>query len=322
MSSIKKVLSIDIGYGHTKCVFGTSDGTIIKKFKFQSMIGVTKKNPNLEDTRIFDYKEHSYYVGENATALPSENKIDIKEYKALEYYAPLLLHHALNQIDDTPDIVVAGLSVAQINSSGHFKEAIQKFTIDETEYLFDTVYILPQGAGSKLTIDKYGVNFPKEQDEFLGQSNYVGCDIGFNTLDMFLVKDGKTSPALFEGIEKEGVMKIATLLAKKVLELHGRTIGLHEAEQILSSGVYKLRGTKHDFRAYNEEIKKEYLKDLLKLIEVKYGKIIDQMDFISVTGGGAALFKADTKDGFIRIPKNNFEYFNSIGQYLFGCNKA
>ena len=319
---MKTILSIDIGYGHTKVVFGTLDGSIIKKFKFQSAIGVTKKNPNVPDTRIYDYKEHSYYVGDNATALPSENRIDIKEYKSLEYYAPLLLHHALKQIDKLPDIVVAGLSVAQINSSGHFKDAIQNYTIDDKNYTFDTVYILPQGAGSKLTIDKYGVNFPKEQDEFLGQSNYVGVDIGFNTLDMFLVKDGKTSPALFEGIEREGVMKIATLLAKKVLELHGRTIGLHEAEQILSSGVYKLRGTKHNFKEYNEEVKKEYLKDLLKLIEVKYGKIIDQMDFISVTGGGAALFKTNTKDGFIRIPKANFEYFNSIGQFLFGCNKA
>jgi len=319
---MKKILSIDIGYGHCKIVYGTSDGTIIKKFKFQSAIGVTKKNPNVPDTRIYDYKGHSYYVGENATALPSENRIDIKEYKALEYYTPLLLHHALKQIDSHPDIIVAGLSVSQINSSGHFKEAIQKYTIDNKEYTIDEVFIIPQGAGSKLTIDKYGVNFPKEQDEFLGQTNYVGVDIGFNTLDMFLVKDGKTSPALFEGIEKEGVMKIATLLAKKVHELHGRTIGLHEAEQILSTGVYKLRGQKHDFKEYNEEIKKEYLKDLLKLIETKYGKIIDQMDFISVTGGGAALFKSDTKDGFIRVPKDNFEYFNSIGQFLFGCKKA
>ena len=220
-----------------------------------------------------------------------------------------------------PDVIVAGLSKAQINNSGHFKEAIQKFTVNETEYVFDEVYILPQGAGAKIAVDKYGNHFPKEQDEFLGKTTYVGCDIGFNTLDMFMVSDGKTSPALFEGIEKEGVMKIATLVAQKVFELHSRKIGLHEAKQIIDTGVYKLRGQSHDFKEYIDEVKKQYLKELLQLIEVKYGKILDKCDFISVTGGGSALFKS-TDDGFIRVPRSHHEYMNSIGQYLWGCNKV
>ena len=71
-----------------------------------------------------------------------------------------------------------------------------------------------------LTVDKYGSNFPQEQTEFMGNTTYVGIDCGFNTLDLYLVTDGKTSPNLFEGIEKEGVMKIATEVAKKVNELH------------------------------------------------------------------------------------------------------
>ena len=116
-------------------------------------------------------------------------------------------------------------------------------------------------------------------------------------------------------------MKIATLIAKKVLELHGRKIGLHEAKEIIDTGVYKLRGQKHDFKQYVDEVKKEYLKDLLKLVESKYGNILDKMDFISVTGGGSAMFKS-TDDGFIRIPTSNHEYYNAIGQYLFGINKS
>ena len=274
----------------------------------------------MSDTRIVDYKEHSYYVGDNASHLPSDNRVDITDYKNLEYYAPLLIQHALKELPGLPDVIVAGLSKAQITNSGHFKEVIEKFNVDGTDYVFENVFILPQGAGAKITIDKYGTHFPKEQDEFLGKTTYVGADVGFNTLDMFLVTDGKTSPNLFEGIEKEGVMKIAALVAKRVFDMHARKIGLHEAKQIIDTNVYKLRGQSHDFTEYLQEIKKEYLKGLLQLIEVKYGKVLDQCNFVFVCGGGGALFKS-TDDGFIRVPKSHHEYMNSIGQFIWGCNK-
>jgi len=317
---MKKILGIDGGFGDCKITLGLEDGTIIKQFKFPSSIGVTKRNEHVTDTRIYDYKEHSYYVGENALHLPSENLIDITDYKNLEYYMPLFLYHALNQINETPDVIVTGLSKAQIHNSGYFQQALKDFEVNNTKFEFNEVYVLPQGAGSKITIDKYGNHFPKEQDEFLGATTFVGCDVGFNTLDMFLVTDGKTSPNLFEGIEKEGVMKIATLVAKKVKELHNRTIGLHEAKEIIDTGVYKLRGQSYSFKEYIDEIKKDYLKNLLQLIETKYGNILDKCDFISVSGGGSAIFKS-TQDGFIRIPESHHEYYNSIGFYLFGLTK-
>lgn len=253
--------------------------------------------------------------------LPSENIIDIVEYDNLEYYAPLFLYHAIKQIGDTPDVIATGLSKAQIENSGHFKEALQEFEVNGEKFLFDKLFVLPQGAGSKIAIDKYGTHFPKEQDEFLGTTTFVGCDIGMQTLDMFMVSNGKTSPNLFEGIEKEGVMKIATKVAVKVKELHGRAITLHEAKEIIDTGVYSLRGQKHPFKEYVDEVKKNYLKDLLGLIEVKYGNILDKCNFIFVSGGGSAIFKS-TEDGFIRIPKDAHEYYNSIGFYLFGLTKA
>ena len=247
--------------------------------------------------------------------------IDITEYKNLEFYAPLFLYHALQLIGEVPDIIVTGLSKAQLEYSGNFKEGLQEFVVGTEEFKFEEIYVLPQGAGSKLCIDKYGSNFPNPQEQFMGDITFVGVDIGFNTIDTFLVTDGKTSPALFEGIEREGIMKIATQVAKKVKETHGRQIILHEAKEIIDTGIYKLRGEKHDFKEIVDEVKKTYLKDLLKLIETKYGKILDKCDFISLSGGGSTVFKS-TDDGFIRTPKTKHEYFNSIGFYLFSLTKA
>ena len=317
---MKTILGLDIGYGFNKICLGTSDGNITKMFKFPSVIGVTKRNEFIQDTRVFDFKEYSYYVGEDALRLPSENIIDITEYKNLEFYAPLFLAKALSMLEVIPDIIVSGLSKAQIQNSGHFKAALQDFTVNGIRSTFDDVYILPQGAGSKLCIDKYGNNFPHKQQEFLGTTTFVGCDVGMNTLDLFCVTDGKTSPSLFEGIEREGVMKIATLIAQKVQEIHGRGITLHEAQEILDSGIYKLRGKKHDFSDYIDEVKQGYLKSLLALIETKYGKILDKCDFLSLTGGGSTIFQT-TDDGFIRVPKTKHSYYNCIGFFLFALTK-
>ena len=306
--------------GDNKIVLMTETGEILKIFKFPSMVGITKKNEFINDNRIYEFKGHCYYVGENAQTLPSENLIDITEYKNLEFFAPLFLYHTLKIIEVKPDIIITGLSKAQIQNSGYFKEALQEFTVNSETFKFEEIYVLPQGAGSKLTIDKYGTNFPQLQTEFLGNATYVSCDIGMNTLDIFMVTDGKTSPTLFEGIEKEGVMKIATEVAKKVKEVHGRQITLQEAKEILGSGVYKLRNIEHDMKDFVSDIKKQYLKDLLHLIETKYGKILDKCNYIFLSGGGSTFFKT-TEDGFIRVPKTKVEFYNSIGFGLFGLTK-
>lgn len=315
-----KILGYDSGYGDQKIVYSV-DGIIQKMFKFPSVLGITKKNENVPDDRIYKFRDSYYYVGNDASHIQSDNLISIADYKTLEFYAPLMLHHMIKQIGDTPDIIVAGLSISQINNSGYFKEALMKYSVNDVEYTHDNVFILPQGAGIKLTIDKYGHNYPVKQQEDLSQATYIIADIGMNTLDLLMVTKGKTSPNLFEGIEKEGITKIATLVAKKIKELHGRSVTLHEAKEVIDTGFYKLRGKTHPFREYVDAVKKEYLKDLLTLIESKYGKVIDKCDFLSLNGGGSAIFKS-TEDGFIKIPKEKQEYGNAIGYSLFGETKA
>ena len=314
-----KILGIDIGYGSVKVICGNDTGEPMQKFKFDSIIGITKANEYIKDNKIYNYKEHNYYVGEDAKALPSENIIDITEYKNLEYYAPLFVTHAMRLLGFKPDVIVTGLSKAQIQFSGHFKEALTKFTVNDVTYEFNNIYVIPQGAGSKLCSDKYGCDFPNIQTEFTGKTSFVGVDCGFNTLDLYRVIDGKTSASVFEGIEHEGVMKIAAKVASLIKEKHNRVISLHEAKEVLDTYVYKLRGQIYDYTNEVREIKKNYIKELLELIESKYGKILDKCDYIFISGGGSAFFNSGTYAGNkILVPKSNFEYYNAIGQFMFG----
>ena len=318
-----KILGIDIGYGAVKVVYGAENGEPVKKFKFTSTIGITKTNEYIKDPKIYNYKEHSYYVGEDAMALPSENLIDITEYKNLEYYAPLFLAHAIKLIGEMPEVIVSGLSKAQIQNSGYFNDTIKEFAVNDTHYKFNTVYIIPQGAGSKLCSDKYGIDFPNIQTEFVGKTSFVGVDIGMNTLDLYRVIDGKTSASVFEGIEHEGVMKVASKVALLINEKHQRKISLHEAIEILDTNTYKLRGDKYDYTNEIRDIKKEYIKELFELIEEKYGAILDKCDYIFFSGGGSSFFNSGTYCGNkLLVPKTNFEYYNAIGQFMFGQERV
>ncbi len=314
-----KVLGIDIGYGDTKVVFCEETGEPLKKFKFPSVVGITQKSEYIKDPKIYDFKDHSYYVGEDALALPSKNLIDITEYKNLEYYAPLFVAHAIKIIGETPDVIVTGLSKAQILNSGYFKDAVSKFTVNSNTYEFKNAFVIPQGAGSKLCIDKYGTNFPTLQTEFVGKTSYVGVDIGFNTLDLYRVIDGKTSASVFEGIEHEGLMKIASRVAAIINEKHNRKIGLHEAKEIITSGTYKLRGQVFNYKDTITDIKRTYIKELLELVESRYGNILDKCDYIFLSGGGSAIFvSGNYMNNTILVPKSNHEYYNAIGQAMFG----
>ena len=68
-------------------------------------------------------------------------------------------------------------------------------------------------------------------------------------------------------------------------------------------------------------MKKVYLQELLDLMESKYGSVLDKCDFISLSGGGSTIFKS-SDDGFIKVPKSNHCYYNSIGFGLFGLSKC
>lgn len=322
---MSKILGLDIGYGDVKVVVG-DENQITHHFKFTSAIARSQKVSSIRDARIIEVQFENgemdnVYVGEDALALSSEHIIDIKDYNLLEAYAPAFIFKTLQMLEmqaEEFDAIVCGLSVAQLGMSGYFKERIRKFTVNGKSHEFKNAFLLPQGAGSKLAFDKYGDHFP-EMRTTNPVATFVGVDMGFNTLDLFSVTNGKTSPNLFEGIEDAGVTKIARNLQAKVQETYGKEITIREAKEILDSGFYKLRGQRYDMQSAIKEVCAEYSKEILELIESKYGKILDKCDFICLLGGGAKILQID--DPFFRVVKNKSEFYNAIGFYLYGVNQ-
>lgn len=320
-----KSLGLDIGYGDVKVVIG--DGNQITHiFKYSSAIARAQKVSSIRDPRILEIALPSgdidqVYVGLDALSLPSNMIIDISDYQMLEAYAPAFIAKALETAEVSAgeiDVMVCGLSVAQLGMSGYFKERIKQFTVSGKEYKFDKIFLLPQGAGSKLAFDMFGDHYPQPRTTSTNET-YIGADCGFCTLDMFYVTDGKTSPNLFEGIENAGVTRIAQDIQTAIKDKFGKDITLREAKEILDSGHYKLRGVVHDMDEVIKEVCKQYSQYLLGLIEERYGNIIDKCDFVCLLGGGVNVLRLD--DPFFRVVKNKSEFYNALGFYLYGVRQ-
>ena len=320
-----KVLGLDIGYGDVKVVIG-DENQISHLFKFSSAIARAQKVSSIRDPRIIEITLPSgeldnVYVGPDALNLPSNQIIDIRDYQLLEAYAPAFIAKALEIAEvrnDEIDMMVCGLSVAQLNMSGYFKERIKQFTVNGTNYKFEKIFLLPQGAGSKLAFDKFGDHYPQPRTTSTNET-YIGADCGFCTLDMFYVTGGKTSPNLFEGIENAGVTRIAHDIQTAIKDKFGKDITLREAKEILDSGFYKLRCVTHDMDEAIKEVCKLYSQYLLELIEERYGNIIDKCDFVCLLGGGVNVLRLD--DPFFRVVKNKSEFYNALGFYLYGVRQ-
>lgn len=313
--------AIEIGYSDTKVTVGDSSGKINKLFKFPSLIGEVKVNGELSeyvtDPKAAYFKGKTYYIGEDAMKLDSSALIDIVDYENLEYFAPIFVHHAIKLAGLTPSIIAIGLSISQVKQSGYFEDAVSKFTVNETNYEFDNIVVFPQGLACKLTVDKYGVNFPNKDSQF--HQNYLGLDIGFNTLDIFRVIDGVSSTQKLEGIEGEGFIKIAKLVQEGIKKQFNTEYSLKEVNEIISDGFFMVKGSSTDVSTIISSAMNDYISNLETLIEDRFDGILKSRHISNMIlfGGGVSLFRKYNKlDNFIIAPKDRYEYYNSIGLFL------
>lgn len=312
-------LGLDPGYGDLKITYGDNAGNIKELYKFNSILGRIDLSELIQDDRARHFDGHDYYIGPLALNLETDRIIDIIDYKNLEYFTPLFIEEVISQLVDkgyeVPTIIVCGLSIAHIQHSAYYKEAIVKHLTGRLGYTLE-VKIIPQGIGGKIAFDKYGIDFPHPSRTFSDYQNYVGIDIGFNTLDIFQVIEGKTTSNNIKGIENEGVIKVAKLLLDYIEEQYNTTFSIKECKAILDSGRFKVRGVEHVIQTKLEAIKKGYISQVQGLVEQEFGKVLDKTDKMRLFGGGSYMFQS-VEDPFIEVPKTRAEYYNSIGNYLY-----
>lgn len=319
-----KVLAIDVGYGYCKVCYENSQG--IRRYeKFISAVGKVGSSAVVQDSNAFEFNGQSYYLFDNALKLPNNQLLDLTTYEGLKEISPIIISYILKKFDLKVDRIVLGLSVAMIEHSGDYLDYISTNLAMPKE----TFLLVPQGIGSKLAYDMYNLN-PEDSTQYsnIRAKNYLGVDIGNNTIDVFQCIGGMVSGQTVKGFKGEGVCKVSFNLIDAIRRDTGIEITLQHSKSILETGVFNYRGVSYNYRDKIDVFIKQYLTEMISLLEKNFKEVIDNMDHIIFIGGGAALLKKYMtsvskvvekyyKGDFIIIPELA-EFYNCIGYYLLG----
>ncbi|RAX56412.1 hypothetical protein CCZ01_09580 [Helicobacter monodelphidis] len=311
-----KKLGLDVGFGHTKYAFFNDKQEMVLG-KIPSVIAFANvENTEVdEDDQLVKFERQNFYVGDFALKQNTKDIIELTEYSELRKYSPLLLLEAAQfshiNLDEFP-IINSALSPAHKSYISDYRERLSSFESNGKHYKFD-VSILPQGVGAVKALEY----FAQEKQENMPK-DYLVIDIGFNTIDIIFVYDGKIQKRRINekhSFKQKGVMTIATMMIKKIETDYKRAITLKEALRVILSGKYTLRGNEYDLSQDIQQFKKLYTDDIMQLLETYYSNELDKMDEIHFVGGGG-YFIDENYTNHIKKHKNS-EYFNVIGNLLY-----
>lgn len=318
------VLAVDLGFGSTKMAFKNPSGQLDYR-KFTSAIGQLEGTSLIKDENAFSFDGKDYYMFDTALKMPSEKLLNLMSYEGLRDASPIILRHLMKKFDLEPELLVLGLSLTMMDYSADYKEYIARLL----NISKDKIKLVPQGIGGKVAYDMYMLDPLANQSEAVTSrsTNYIGIDIGFNTVDFFQVINGQVYNGLVEGIAGAGISKVSNRLVEEIGK-QGIIIDIQESKAIITEGVQIYRSNRIDRTDLVKTLVLEYIVDLLSTIETKYGATLNKMDNAFFLGGGAAilskyapLLEAEINHhfpvGYIMIPKLA-EYYNVLGYFGIG----
>lgn len=313
-------LSIDVGFSSVKFAYSTPEG-ILRVGKIVSAIAKFPSN-EFNNSDCIEYGGNYYLVGELAVKSPTESLIQLNTYEDLRDIYPVIIKYiteSLSASNITYDKLVVGLSIAHLSKAEDLIDWISR----ECNMDKGTIFIYPQGVSSKYTIYKHGMNLDNESNQ--GQfKNYIGVDIGFNTVDVYNVINNQCSISSTYGFKDSGIVYICNQVSEE-LRKGGINLGIQDLKEYIETGSFQYRGKKIEIRNLVDKLMVPYTINLIRAIEGKSKSAIDKSDRIILTGGGANLisrimgsdeFRSELEklygSDFIIIPRRP-ELYNVIG---------
>lgn len=301
----ESMLSIDGGFGDIKAYWRSRLGER-KQIKFSSIVAEAPLEafdmPLLEGKR--------YFMGEEALMRDSKDIVEITSYEKLKQFMPLFIYKVMEILGikaEDIDYLVTGLSLAQVDLAKDFVKRISKFKINSEVYNFENkITLLPQGVGAKYAIDEYFTEVPKA---------YLIIDIGFLTIDVVDVINGKVRPENVKGYSNEGVIKIARKLQDYILDTYNELISLKEVKELLETKELVLEGQRFDLSDYIKEISKTYTEQTIKMFKSRYDREFKKYLKIYFVGGGAYFIDKSISNIIEVVPEP--EYYNALGNIFY-----
>jgi len=313
------IISLDPGFGDCKVALFTDISQKPEYFKHINVVAHLGKDQSTDvNADVVELDGEFYMIGLPASQATASQVMPINDYESLKKVTPLILKRYLQQYDDITTIVVS-LSLAFQKFAGDYKDFLIKTLGLDGKSLF----LVPQGVGCKIALDKVGFNI--EDPSFkIPCKNYLGVDIGFNTIDVIKVIDGVLIKKNIQGYSDMGVTQILGLLREDLKDM-GCKEELSDAKikVFLSQGSAVVRGVQYDLRTKITQRVKEYVEVIHEFLEKNYSEDLNSIDFLVLFGGGANLVGNNKEvwekyysPQFVKIPVTP-EFYNAIGGLYF-----
>lgn len=297
----EQMIAIDLGYGDVKVAYMLN--AKIHEFKFPTAIVRAREN-HLElgdagEDNTFLYNGRRYKVGTDALHEAKHTR----DFDFLVEFGALLIFVAIKQAGfnlKEPIKIATGLSILDWGSYDKFVKSLNVIFVDNIKINIAKMAIFAQGQGIYKDAGAVGEKISV-------------VDIGYNTLDYLVFKNGRPSPHDSDATVM-GVHNMTERVRSNLTRCHPRTKFSEQfAKECFINGGYSLAGEKYDLTDFVDMEKEEYSKDLISMLQRDYASSYNFADQVVFSGGGAYHLDRDS------LPKNAifspepFEYSNVRG---------
>ncbi|BAI80199.1 conserved hypothetical protein [Deferribacter desulfuricans SSM1] len=248
---MRKVISIDIGFGSTKVAF--NEGSGLRLEKFPTAIAPIPSSNHFNDN-FYQEDKHFYFEGQLYTVgdAAKADAIVTTSYEFLHKYSPLILYYIIEKfnIDYSNAVFALGLPLSYYTNDkiNEMSNRLKSFTVNDVEISID-VKILVQGVGC--LFDYLSTNQSNVK-------NGIVVDIGYNTIEFIVIQNGKVKKADSRGLVKKGMNMLIVKLQQEIQSKYALELTEHEAVSALEDESINLYGNKIPLKEDIIKLKKWY----------------------------------------------------------------
>lgn len=320
-TTLPLLVGLDIGFGDVKVVFiHSSHLGEMNSFKFPTAVAYARKGVIEldEEAEEYEFEGRRYLVGEST--LSSADIFSTRDISFLITYAPLLVYKAFEIIrakqneNFSEKHVCLGIPLSYFHEKRfELERRVRSFAVNGEFLSFDTAEVRPQSQGIlfDFALDEMGNPIMERQG-----LNLLILDIGFNTVDVLVVVEGRSSGKRSVMFERGGVSKMCEELSQYLQKEYRLNLSEQAVKEILTKQVFKLYGVKKDLSAAIRKMKEHYTDWLVQEVRSRFEDFLKQADKLIIAGGGAYYVRDDFYERypreFIFIPPEP-EYSNARG---------
>lgn len=337
------LVGIDNGFGTIKLTSGNVN------IKFPSIVGnpisefsrtaaVTSMDELLNSLAI-TYNGVTYYVGNNAITNTRNGKISLRQNKAEDLQNKIKTMTALALLtgetdrDATFDII-GGIPVLEY--ANQKDKLYNMFTngglpfdfymhygnnIVPKRILCRNVKIISQGEGAfyDYLLNDFGNIIEDRVDDANG--TIIVCDIGYKTVDLVVMKQGRYVETLSDQLNK-GVSQMHQEVLRLIMEKYNIKKELKDIDSIVRTKELFHNRQTIEMSKIIAEAAKPFAEDLVESLYTVTNDGLGDLDLLLLTGGGAELIYSyvnEMLNNVIKVVKlDNTEFANSKGYYKYG----